>query len=244
MIETLTTLVPLSVLMNVGFALSALAFLLRDILHLRLIAVLGYLVFSVTALMRGPDAMLQLLPWYAVFMAINGGHALRLIYERRLQRMSADEAALFDVAFPSLDRTLARRLMRRGRWVDAAVGDTLVTAGESSPCVYIILRGRVRVSCAGRLICYLGPGQFVGEIGFVAKRPAGASAQVVADDEGGGARLLAWDSATTRARMSRDPALHAVMYSALGADLAEKIARHNINVSRRGDDVATAPIAA
>ena len=126
-------------LLHGGFALSTLAFLLRDMLHLRLVALISYLVFSAAVLVRA-------------FLAINGTQAAWLIYERRLQRMSPREQALFDLAFRGLDRVLVRKLIRRGKWMDIRAGERLTRQRILSTHVFIIVKGEVEIVSDERAI--------------------------------------------------------------------------------------------
>ncbi len=214
-------------LLHGGFALSTLAFLLRDMLHLRLVALISYLVFSAAVLVRGGDSVTQLLPWYVAFLAINGTQAAWLIYERRLQRMSPREQALFDLAFRGLDRVLVRKLIRRGKWMDIRAGERLTRQRILSTHVFIIVKGEVEIVSDGQRVAALEAGQFVGEIGFVANTPAGANAIAATP-----VRCIAWNVLDLRQAVTRDERLRAVLYAALGADLARKIGNHNVRLAR------------
>lgn len=198
-------------LVHVGFAIGALAFLLRDVLWLRVVAILSYAIFTVVALRNGADAAWKVLPWYALFMGINIVRAGLIAYERHLWRFTPDEAELHARAFPMLAREPAKRLMACGQWENPALGERLTREGEFAPKVRLVASGRVRVTLAGELIVDLGPGQFVGEIGFIARRPASATATAVAGDDGEPPRFLTWEVAALRRRLAKDGALRATL---------------------------------
>ena len=226
-------------LVHVGFGFGALAFLLRDVLWLRIVAVVSYAVFTTVAVRKGADAAWTVLPWYGAFMAINLVRAGLIAYERHLWRFTSDEAALHAMAFPMLARQPAKRMMSAGCWETAAPGEVLTREGEVAAKVWLIVSGRVHVTLAGKPIVNLGPGQFVGEIGFIARQPASATATVVAGEDGLQPRFLTWDAAALRRRLDRDAALRSTFESAFGTDLARKIADQNVRARRqRGEGLA------
>ena len=65
----------------------------------------------------GMDPHWVIVAWAALFVAINLGHSCWLIYERYLQRLSAEEQSLYDCCFQALDRVSVRKLLRRGEWI-------------------------------------------------------------------------------------------------------------------------------
>ena len=84
-------------------------------------------------------------------------------------------AILAAVAPQHRDELVARFQSR-----DFAPGDVLVTQGEEPDGLYLIASGRVRVTGTDAdgdriLLAELGPGDVVGEIGLVLRRPATAT---------------------------------------------------------------------
>lgn len=220
-------------LLHVGFAVAGLAYLFRDILWLRLVAVGSYVIFSIVAINRGPDVMWEFLPWYMAFTAINLGHALLLIYQRRLWKFSPEEAALHACAFPALSRQPAKRLMRQGSWKTLEPGFSMTREGEFAECVYVVATGCVQVTLHDQAIAELGCGQFVGEIGFIAGRPASATAIALPNESNIGPRVLCWNIKKLRKLFTKDADFRMAMESALGSDLARKIGDNNVAIQRR-----------
>ena len=90
-------------LVHLGFFVFLIAFLVRDVLWLRVLAILAYTVHILRVGLLGDDPFDYLMLWYATFVAINAGHAAWLVYERRLTRLSAAERDLAALAFPALE---------------------------------------------------------------------------------------------------------------------------------------------
>lgn len=219
------------VLIHVGFSLSALAFLVRDILWLRLLAITSYTLFVVFQLSRAEGPIWQVVGWYAVFITINLGHAAYLIYERRLQHLSPEEESLRRLAFAAMDPVAVKRLLRRGSWVELPPGEHLTYEGRPPRDLLLIARGEVVVQVSDALIARLGPGRFVGEIAFLTASHASATT-TVAGDPGTRLRGITWDQARLRQRLERDEALRTTLYAAIGADLCGKVAADNVKVRR------------
>jgi hypothetical protein len=219
-------------LIHVGFVATALAFLVRDILWLRLLATLSYSLFCIVAVTLADGPAWHLVLWYLTFITINLGHAAYLLYERNLVKLTAAERRVCDIAFPSLDPVPVKRLLGSGKWVDFAQSERLTRQGKISESLYLIAEGEASVRVGEQEVARLVAGRFVGEIGFLACRPATATAIATSADEQQACRCLAWKAEKLRHRLARDPAMKSVMYAALGADLAAKISDHNVKVTR------------
>lgn len=230
MTELLDSGVPREALAHTGFLLIALAFIVRDALVLHSRAIVAYCFFIGFASLATGGPAWHLIGWYVLFLAINGWQVARLLHERHFTHPTAEEKALTGLAFPALDACAVRRLIRRGRWLTLAAGDVLTRQGRQSDSLFVLLEGTIQVTIDGNIVCELQPGQFVGEIGFITGNPATATAVVVSD----GARALAWDRCMLSREAARKPELRAIIQSALGADLASKIAEHTIRVHRGG----------
>jgi CRP-like cAMP-binding protein len=216
----------LNFVVNVAFALGVVAFLLRDILYLRAVAMLAHGAFIYVALRHPAWSNAPHLYWYVAFFCINGVQSAILFYERRLQRFSPEEDALRELAFSALDPTAVRRILRRGTWTDLAPGDVLAREGEVPDYVVMLAEGTADVTLRDRPVAKVKPGEFVGEIAFLAGRPA--TATVRASEAG---RAMVWSRARLHRLVNRDRDMHAAMYAAMGLDLAEKIAAASVAIA-------------
>ena len=214
-------------LIHAGYLLTAAAFLLRDILLLRLLAIAANLCVGLAAYRAGMDPHWPVVAWAALFVAINFGHSSWLIYERYLERLTGDEKALYDRCFQSLDRVAARKLMRRGEWIEFAAEDCLARQGVHLDRLLLIASGEAAVLLGGKIVARLKPGTFVGEISFLSGDIS--TAMVVATQAG---RCLAWRKAPLEHLLARRPALLNVFHAAVGKDLAAKVACHNVALSQ------------
>ncbi len=215
-------------LVHAGFLLVALAFLLRDILYLRLVAMGAYSFFICYQLAAGIPASWPVFGWYVLFAAINAVQSAILWHERRLKHLTSEERQLYDIAFPALDVGAVRRIMRRGKWRSLQEGESLTVQGERCAFVYAVLDGCIDIEVDGRPVAQGGPGQFIGEIGFLAKVAATATTVVSSRQ----ARVLAWSRQDLEKMLRRSPELRSTTHAAIGRDLARKIAEHTVRTIR------------
>src|SRR3546814_10965798 len=90
------TLFPYTTLFR-SFVATALSFLVRDILWLRLLATLSYSLFCIVAVTMADGPVWHLVLWYLTFITINLGHAAYLLYERTLVKLTAAERRVRDI---------------------------------------------------------------------------------------------------------------------------------------------------
>ena len=94
-----------------------------------------------------------------------------------------------------------RHLAERGRQCTLPTGSVLIRQGEVGDCMYVILRGRVRVERVHPgipdpiVLARLGPGDVVGEMGLLDGNPR--SATVIALDDVVVAQLTSTDLSET-----------------------------------------------
>ena len=206
-------------LLHIAFLTVAVAFLVRDVLWLRGLSIIAYSMFMAVASLTHPDAPWTLIAWYGGFIAINLAHGVWLICERQMCRLTADERSLLEMAFPALDQLTLKRLLRHGHWESLEPGVRLTQAGMHPERLYVIFDGRVDVHRHGKTVAAIGPGHFVGEMAFVTGARASADTVV-----GAPLRVFVWDQLELRQACRRRPELREAVYSAIGPDLARKIA--------------------
>lgn len=212
-----------ALLIHIAFLGFAVAFIVRDVLWLRVLTILAYTVLILRLSLATEPADGSLAMWYVAFIVINTGHAIWLVYERHLMRLSPLEQSLADVAFTALDRSTIKRLCRLGEWRDLSPSEQLTWRGESPDILGVVLSGEITVMQAGRAVARIGPGHFVGEMSFITGETA--TADTHAADE---VRLLVWDQKALRRQCERDPKLRTALYTAFGPDLVAKIARAQV----------------
>ena len=214
-------------LVHAGFLLTAGAYLVRDILWLRALAIAANLSVAAAAYRSGPQLHWDIIAWTSAFVLINLGHSAWLLYERHLARLTDDERRLADSAFRALDSVIVRRLLRRGISRTFAQTDCVVRQGVPLDHLFAIVEGEAAVLVGGRIIARLKAGDFIGEIGFLSADLATATVMATT-----AVRCLAWPADDLRQRLERQPDLRTIVHAAIGRDLAAKTAAHNLTLSQ------------
>ncbi len=214
-------------LVHLGFVTVALAYLVRDVLHLRVLAVVGYALFLADGVRMLDTETSTVQAWHAFFLLANAVHAFLLHRQRRREHLTTEEQTLYDVAFPSLTVGAARRLMRCGRFETLPDGQVLTSQGREGSAIHAIVEGTIEILVDDEPVTVARPGQLIGEIGFLAGGCATATAVATRR-----ARVLTWQRDKLERRMGRSPDLHDAVYAAFGRDLARKVAEQSLRPRR------------
>jgi hypothetical protein len=209
---------PFQALGHLSFLLAATSFLLRDILLLRLFAVVASLAGIAFAYGGLPTTNWIVIAWQGVFIAINASWSVRLVRERRGVRFSEEEKELFQTVFRAFAPVEFMKLLRLARWADAGPGGVLATAGEALPDLMLVYNGAVEVALADGTRRRLKDGVFIGELSWL--RGGTASATVTAVEP---TRYLAWSKAALQGLLARNPSMRAAMQTVISEDLTRKL---------------------
>jgi hypothetical protein len=174
----------------------------RDILWLRVLTLCGAtLLLPYYALQ--PSPLVPSLVWDAVFIAINAFWIVRLAFERRPIRLSAAEARLRDLSFPSLSPREARKLYSMGMWENDRAGAQLS----------VIAHGIADVVHHSARVAQLGEGQFVGAIDL---RAQAGTLDVVARTA---SLIMCWPREPFEAYLNRRPDVALALQRSIGFEV-------------------------
>ena len=198
------------------------AYLVTDILWLRVLAVLGGFS-SLTWTLTTPTPNPSFIGWTLVYNTINVVQIVRLWYQRRPLRLGPDEQTLYAATFRTLTPREFRSLLTVGRWHDAPIRQVLIEQGTHPGRMLVLASGRAAVKVDDRDVATLGPGQFAGEMSFLTGAPTTAAVEVVEP-----ARLVLWPTVELEEFLGKHPDLRAALQLVIGKDLAAKVARDDV----------------
>lgn len=201
-------------LINVGYALTLVGLLMRDILWLRVSLILGQGLLGVYGVHESNPSMAA---WNFTFVAINVVRAIRLLLERRPIHLPRELETLYRQSFLMMKRRDFLCLWEMGA-VREANGTTVIRSGERQSDLILLIEGDMSVRKDGREVARLVRGSFAAEMSFVSGEPA--SADVVAD---GRIRYVAWPQEKLRSLQQINPDLHSRLQAILARDLAHKV---------------------
>jgi CRP-like cAMP-binding protein len=207
----------MSPLIHVANILYMVSFVLKDILWLRIVAVLGNLCVLV-ALSLEAVPVKEAVAWNVLFFLINVVRIKLLLLERRPVQLSRDEQRLHDLTFRALTPRELLKLVALGRYHDKGEGEIIVAAGKKLDAVMVILDGRAAVKKDGDVIVELGEGRFVGEMSFLTGEAPAADVEALAPT-----RLVTWPTASLKDFLAENADLRASMQHVIGTDLVSKL---------------------
>lgn len=190
------------------------AYLVRDILWLRILTVVAAFCLIPYFYFR-PEPLMTPIYWNLVFTALNAFWVVRLLLERRPVKLSADEQRLCELVFRTMTPREMIKILKLATWHDAGADECLVRHGKSLDRLMVIFSGKACVEFDGRNVTELQPGQFIGSISYVTGETAPAN--VVSLEP---TRYVSWSKAALKEFMEKSPDLHLALETTLAIDLA------------------------
>jgi hypothetical protein len=210
----------LDIVGHLSFGLTAISFLMRDILLLHMFAAASG-VLGLTYNYFIPEGPLWLvLFWLAIFTLINLTRIIMLTIEKSTIQFSEDERDLYQTLFRKFSPLEFLKLMRLAEWRIAAEGEVLAREDEPVDSLKLIYNGAATVSRDGAELARLRDGNFIGEVTFL-QNTANATATVTAART---TRYLAWSKDELRKLLRRNPAMDTAMSTVIQVDLTGKLA--------------------
>ena len=204
-------------LVHLANALFLLSYFVRDILWLRVFAVVASCALLVSSTLAHPVTW-SALTWNVVFASLNVWQIKRLLMERRPVALDEEQMALHQQTFRTLLPRAFLRLLGTGKFHDAAPGQQLIAQGEALESLLVLARGEVSVRVDGREVARLAQGQLVGEMSFLTGRPTTASVVAVTPS-----RYVRLPKAGLTKLFDREPDIRVAMQMVIGHDLVAKV---------------------
>ena len=178
------------------------AYIARDILWLRVLAVLSSLVALPYFLLQ-PTPLWEAVGWSVVLTAVNVFQISRLMTERRPVPLTFEEEQVHRRIFRGLPAKQFLRLLHAGSWRFSPSGERLIERGRGIDSISLIVRGRVQLSTAGHVIGDLGPADIVGSpllVGGVMPDVDGVAMEPT--------RAIRWDAEQLQRHFDANPETH------------------------------------
>ena len=203
-------------LIHVANALILVSFCLKEILWLRLLSILASISFILYFLYL-PQPLMAPVAWNALFAVVNIVQIIRLVLERRPAKLNREEQHLHQLAFSEIDARDFERMIRLADWRSEENGAVIVRNGEKLEELLLLMEGRLSVISGSKSVRRIEPGQFVGEMSYLAGGTP--TVDIVADE---GTRIVAWPGSGLRKFLEERPDLRAAVQLLMGRDLVQK----------------------
>jgi CRP-like cAMP-binding protein len=212
------------------------AYSVRDILWLRLFALASSLI-AIPYFLFQPTPLWAAFGWSVLFSGINIFQAWRLFRERQPVKLTPEEEEVRRLAFGDLPPREVLHVLNIGSWRTADLGERLIEHGKSVESVSLIVRGKVRVTKEGRTLGELGAGEIVGSALLMGGAVSEVDAVTVEP-----ARTLQWDVGILVRYLDAHPETRNVLQRHLARDLAGKLLRVSMNLSKIQSSATEGPM--
>lgn len=207
----------INALVNFSNIVFLVAFSVRDVLKLRVLAVLGegltlpYYYFQ-------DEKLWTPIFWGAAFMVVNAVRIVAIALERRPVVLGDKEEKLYRAAFSTIDKREFLRLVSLARWVECSPGEMVLEKGQQISEAIVLVSGDLEVILGNKTRMALRPGQLIGDVS--AYSGLASPVDVVARGPG---ILAKWDLRHMREFTASRPELRANLLQIVSVDLAGKL---------------------
>lgn len=211
---------------HISFGLTALSFLMKRILWLRLFAIasgaLGIFYNSGIALgWVGPanPELWTVVGWIGLFFAINIVQSIMLLIRNSEVVLSEADRVLMAKAFPAMRSRDFKMMLSAGECRTVQDGEILVACQDQTGKVTLLVEGVLLATDQRGNTEHLRPGQFVGEISYAIGEQYGGSGHTVVAQ--GAAQIVEWDYRVLR-KVVADPAMNGAVLDGFFRGLVKK----------------------
>jgi len=196
------------------------AYLLKDMLWLRALAVLSCFAGIAFNYFVPATPLWTVIYWNILFVIINVVQIAIIIKERSGVSFTEEEKELHETLFKNFAPFEFMKLMRIGNWLDARQNEVLATEERPLDSVMFIYNGLVVVEKNGSEVARLSDGNFIGEVSFITGGGATATVRALRPT-----RYVAWPKQGIKQLLNRNPSMRFAMQSILSTDLSKKLTR-------------------
>jgi hypothetical protein len=194
------------------------AYLLKDILWLRLLTILSCFAGMAFNYFVPATPLWSVIYWNVLFAVINIVQIAIIIKERAGVNFTDEEKELHETLFKNFAPFEFMKLMRVGQWLEAKQGEVLAVEKQPINAVMLIYNGLVGVETNGKEVAKLKDGNFIGEVSFIAGGEASATVRALMPT-----RYIAWPKDAISRLLNRNPSMRFAMQSLLSTDLTKKL---------------------
>ena len=209
-----------SILLNIGFILNFIALAFREILWIRILLTLGYLLrFFYQYFFSGS---IEASIWMIIFVSINLFQIIRILNERRKRYIEPKIVDLYKTIFKNFTTYEFLYFWKIGKLHTVNANEVIINEGDYSNSIKLILSGKIKIVKSSKSITHLSRGHFVGEISYITKDPA--IADVIADSE---VSYIQWNNKQLNDLKKNNRIFWTKIQNILLFDMIEKIKRSN-----------------
>lgn len=157
---------------SIAALFSCMAYLLRSILWLRILMACAAITYIVSGVSLGITSMIG---WNSAYLAINLFHIGLLLLDKVTITLLPETRGIYQRYFSTMSTREFKKLITNNSFC-LFQDQNIITEFEVPKKLFIVLRGKVDVVRDGNTIATLRVGDFIGEMSFLTREPASASA--------------------------------------------------------------------
>lgn len=207
---------------NIAGLLSLLAFVLTNILWLRIFLVLTTIFYVISGVMLEITSMIG---WNSAFFVINLYHVVFLFWDKSTITLPKETKEIYHLSFSTMSTREFKKVITINQF-QTIKGGQLITEGERTNRLFIILEGKVSIIKFGKTIALLNVGDLIGEMSFMSKEPASANA--IATEQ---IKYAYWNHDDLDKLCQKNCYLYNKFISIIGNDLVRKLNSTNDDLS-------------
>jgi CRP-like cAMP-binding protein len=204
-------------LINVSNIVFLVAFSVRDVLKLRILAIVGE-ALTLPYYYFQDEKLWPPIFWGAAFIIVNAARLVAVALERRRVVLSDREEKLHRIAFSSIDKREFLKLVSLVQWIDCSSGEVILKKGQHISEAIVAIAGDIEATLSDGSRVAIRPGRLIGDVS--AYSGLASPVDVVARGPG---TLAKWDLRHVREFTASRPELRANLLRMVSMDLAVKL---------------------
>ncbi|MBC8210109.1 MAG: cyclic nucleotide-binding domain-containing protein [Gammaproteobacteria bacterium] len=209
---------------SIAALFSCSAYLLRNILWLRILLVIASCIYIFSGISLGISSMVG---WNSAYLAINLYHVGLLLLDKITITLPEETRNIYHQYFSLLSTREFRKLVMTNPFCSFN-DSTIIQQFEVTDKLYIVLTGKVNIMSAGRVIAELNPGDLIGEMSFMSNEPASANAIAL-----GMVECAYWTHADLEKLKLKKIDVYNKFLSIIGCDLVRKLKKKNEDMDQQ-----------
>ncbi|HRE58379.1 MAG TPA: cyclic nucleotide-binding domain-containing protein [Candidatus Kapabacteria bacterium] len=194
------------------------AFIVKDMLWLRILLCLASIMEVVYSYNVGTDPLWPNILWCSAYVGVNAYQFFRVVQERQSLNLSEEENVMYAAMFSTMSKVLFRRLINIGEWRTYDIGEKLIEEGNTCKELLLLTRGAASVEKKGTEITRLRSYAFVGEMSFLSGKETTATVKALTS-----VVCMVWKKDVLETLINKDNELHVAIHTVFSRDLTQKL---------------------
>lgn len=209
---------------SIAALFSCSAYLLGNILWLRILLVIASTVYIISGLSLGITSMIG---WNSAYLAINLYHIVLLLLDRITITLPQETRKIYHYYFSIMSTREFKKIITINNFCSIN-NNTIIHESATTDKLFIVLKGQVNIVKSKQVIASLDAGDLIGEMSFMSNEPASASA--IAN---GVVECAYWTHDDLEKLKLKNRGAYNKFISIIGCDLVRKLKKKNESHTRQ-----------